>query len=81
MIHKQEALLLADQEIMNCINNKIITDTSYTNNTGNLTVTRKINTQRNFYTAIVKTTATNNKQQIITLSASYVAAPRIMDEN
>jgi len=72
LIHKHEALLLASQEITNCLNNKILVDTSYTNINKNLTVTRKIRVDENIYTAVVKVTPARSELEIVVLSAGYI---------
>ena len=71
-IHKHEAFLLASQEITNCINNKTVTDTIYTNTNENLTVSRKILKHEDFYTVSVKVVPTNSELEIVSLSAGYV---------
>jgi prepilin-type N-terminal cleavage/methylation domain-containing protein len=67
---KYQALNLANQEMNNCLYNKITTDTSYTISKHNLTVIRKVTEELNGYDISVSVGITDNQNNnIISLTA------------
>ena len=72
LLQKDEAFLLASQEVSNCINSKSISDTTYKNSSGNLQLTRTITMEGGAYKTTVKVVAVGVNREIITLSSYYV---------
>ena len=72
LLYKQEAFQLANQEIINCMNTKIVSDTTYTNKNGNLLIERKINKQSEIYKVIINVNASSDNKNIVTLITTYV---------
>ncbi|MGD8782586.1 MAG: hypothetical protein PVH88_26965 [Ignavibacteria bacterium] len=72
ILYKSEAITLANQEIFNCIRNKITTDTLYNNINKNLTITRKITVQNNVHTVIVKVSHSLKEEEILSLTGVFI---------
>lgn len=69
---RSDALLLAKQEIDRSQNFRVITDTSYFNQKGNLKVIRNIKHESNIYKATVTVASDSGKKEILSLSVLYV---------
>ena len=69
-IYKNEAFYLANNEIERVINSGIITDTTYTNQSGSLIIKREIVPSENTIQVVVTVTAKINEKEIVALSAN-----------
>ncbi|MFC2139723.1 hypothetical protein ACFLR4_03590 [Bacteroidota bacterium] len=72
IVSRQEALMLADQEITNCINTRAVTDTVYTNPKGNLFIERSVSSRKNINDVSVSVYSSSSEQLIVSLSVSIV---------
>ncbi|MBI1937431.1 MAG: type II secretion system protein [Ignavibacteriales bacterium] len=66
---RNEALYLANNEIVNSINKKIFTDTAYTNENKNLSIERKITGMGRFNRVEVVVTTVQDPKELVKLSA------------
>ena len=62
---RMEAILLVQKEIQNTIANHSMTDTSYTNSNGNLTIYRKVIDNHSYYKLDFTVVLHNNKKLVI----------------
>lgn len=69
-VYRNEAFYLANNEIEKVINSNLVTDTTYTNESGSLIVTREIVSAENTLQVVVKVTAKINNKEIIALAAN-----------
>lgn len=70
LILRNEALLLAKNEIGNSIRYKSTIDSTYTSANGNLLIERRITLQRSLHQIEVSVKMVNSEKEIIRLSAS-----------
>ena len=72
LVYKSEALSMANQEVMNSINKKVCSDTSYYNLNNNLLVERVIEGTNGLYKVQVTVSYSQGQKNLVTLSGEFV---------
>jgi len=72
LLYKTEALSIANQEVTNCICNKVTSDTSYYNLNNNLIITRKVTVLNRIYRVEVDVAHPKKEGAILTMSGFFV---------